>query len=452
MTELARAPRDTAPPGTGTTSASEEIPVPTHDLLGIGLGPFGLSLAALADGVDDLDAVFLDQRPAMSWHPGLLLEGATLQVPFLADLVTLVDPTSPWSYLAYLRAHGRLFRFYLAERFQVPRAEYDDYLRWVAESLPSCRFGQRVDAVEWDGEAFVATVTDTATSRRSTLRARDVVLGVGTEPVVPAPFADLLGKRVVHAGSYLDARPALLEAGSVTVVGSGQSGAEVFLDLLRAQPETGARLRWLTRTPAFAPMEYSKLGLEHFTPDYTAYFHELPQPVRDALLPTQWQLYKGISATTIAEIYDLLYERTVGGRQVDAVLQPAVAVEAARAEGEGYVLDCRQVQQDRTFSVPTEAVVLATGYASRRPALLDPLLPLLDLDERGRYRVDTNHRVALRCPGALYVQNAETHTHGVGAPDLGLGAWRSATILGAVTGRPLVDVPQQGAFTAFGAP
>jgi lysine N6-hydroxylase len=426
--------------------------VTTHDLLGVGLGPFGLSLAALADGAGDLDAVFLDQRPAMSWHPGLLLEGATLQVPFLADLVSLVDPTSRWSYLAYLKARGRLFRFYLAERFQVPRAEYDDYLRWVAESLPTCRFGQRVEALAWDGEAFAATVADTATGRRRTVRARTVVLGVGTEPVVPGPFEDLLGKRVVHAGQYLDVRPALLEAASVTVVGSGQSGAEVFLDLLRAQPDTGTSLRWLTRTPAFAPMEYSKLGLEHFTPDYTAYFHGLPQPVRDAMLPAQWQLYKGISATTIAEIYDLLYERTVGGRQVDAVLQPAVAVETARAEGEGYVLDCRQVQQDRTFSVPTEAVVLATGYAPRRPALLDPLLPLLDLDERGRYRVDADHRVALRCPGALYVQNAETHTHGVGAPDLGLGAWRSATILGAVTGRPLVDVPQQGAFTAFGAP
>lgn len=424
----------------------------THDLLGVGLGPFGLSLAALADGVGDLDAVFLDQRPAMSWHPGLLLEGATLQVPFLADLVSLVDPTSRWSYLAYLKARGRLFRFYLAERFQVPRAEYDDYLRWVAESLPTCRFGQRVEALAWDGEAFAATVADTATGRRRTVRARTVVLGVGTEPVVPGPFEDLLGKRVVHAGQYLDVRPALLEAASVTVVGSGQSGAEVFLDLLRAQPDTGTSLRWLTRTPAFAPMEYSKLGLEHFTPDYTAYFHGLPQPVRDALLPAQWQLYKGISATTIAELYDLLYERTVGGRQVDAVLQPAVAVEAARAEDDGYVLDCRQLQQDRTFSVPTEAVVLATGYAPRRPALLDPLLPHLDLDERGRYRVDADHRVALRCPGGLYVQNAETHTHGVGAPDLGLCAWRSATILDAITGRSLVDVPQQGAFTAFGAP
>lgn len=424
----------------------------TSDLLGIGLGPFGLSLAALADGIDDLDAVFLDQRPELSWHPGLLLEGATLQVPFLADLVTLVDPTSRWSYLAYLRARGRLFRFYLAERFQVPRTEYDDYLRWVAESLPTCRFGQRVEALHWDGDAFAARVVDIRTQQRRTVRARSVVLGVGTEPVVPPAFAGLIGKRVVHAGQYLDARPALLEAASVTVVGSGQSGAEVFLDLLRAGGGTGSALRWLTRTPAFAPMEYSKLGLEHFTPDYTAYFHGLPGATRDALLPEQWQLYKGISATTIAEIYDLLYERTVGGRPVDAVLQPAVAVESARPDGEGYVLDCRQVQQDRTFAVRTDAVVLATGYAARRPALLDPLVPLLDLDERGRYRVDADHRVALRCPGALYVQNAETHTHGVGAPDLGLGAWRSATILAAVTGRPLLEVPPEGAFTTFGAP
>jgi lysine N6-hydroxylase len=424
----------------------------THDLLGVGLGPFGLSLAALADGLPDLDAVFLDQRPSFSWHPGLLLEGATLQVPFLADLVTLVDPTSRWSYLAYLRAQGRLFRFYLAERFQVPRAEYDDYLRWVATSLPTCAFGQRVDAVRWDGDAFAVTVTDVATQAARTLRSRALVLGVGTEPVVPPAFTALLGKRVVHAAQYLDARPALLEAGSVTVVGSGQSGAEVLLDLLRAQPDTGSRLRWITRTPAFAPMEYSKLGLEHFTPDYTAYFRALPAATRDALLPAQWQLYKGISATTIGDIYDLLYERSVGGRTADVVLQPAVAVESARADGDRYLLSCRQVQQDRRFEVETEGVVLATGYAARRPALLDPLLPLLDLDVQGRYAVDTDHRVALRAPGALYVQNAETHTHGVGTPDLGLGAWRAATILSAVTGVPLVDVPQQPAFTTFGAP
>lgn len=424
-----------------------------HDLLGIGLGPFGLSLAALADGVDDLDAVFVDQRDAFSWHPGLLLEGATLQVPFLADLVTLVDPTSRWSFLSYLRERGRLFRFYIAERFLVPRREYDAYLRWVAESLPSCRFSSRVESMTWDAAlaAYRVTVADTATGATSDLLARAVVLGVGTEPVVPEAFRGL-GKNVVHVADYLDARPLLHEAGTVTVVGSGQSGAEVFLDLLQSQPETGTRLQWLSRTQAFAPMEYSKLGLEHFTPDYTAYFHALPEQTREQLVPAQWQLYKGISAATIADIYDLLYERTVDGRKVAAELRPGVGVTAARAEGDALLLHCEHGQQGSGFEVRTDAVVLATGYAARRPAFLAPLLGRLDLDERGRYQVGLDHRVVTDDGlGPLFVQNAEAHTHGVGAPDLGLGAWRAGTILSAVTGRDLLPA-HEGAFTSFGAP
>lgn len=427
----------------------------THDLVGVGLGPFGLSLAALADGVDGLDAVFVDQRPSFSWHPGLLLAGATLQVPFLADLVTLVDPTSRWSFLSYLREQGRLFRFYFAERFLVPRREYDAYLRWVAHSLPSCRFGTRVDAVAWDeaGEVFRVTTTELGTGRTETLMARTVVLGVGTEPVVPEAFADVLGKQVVHVADYLDSRPLLLDAGRVTVVGSGQSGAEVFLDLLQAQPGTGSTLRWLSRTPAFAPMEYSKLGLEHFTPDYTAYFHGLPEHARDALVPAQWQLYKGISVDTIAEIYDLLYERTVDGRTVDAELRPDVAVTRCTPAGDGLRLHCEHATQRREFEVETDAVVLATGYAARRPAFLEPLLDVLELDERGRYQVSADYRVATAgvVTGGLYVQNAEAHTHGVGAPDLGLGAWRAGTILSAITGQQLLPA-HQGAFTSFGAP
>ena len=122
---------------------------PVHDLLGVGIGPFNLSLAALLDPVGDLDAVFFDQAEAFAWHPGLLLEGTTTQVPFLADLVTLADPTSRHSFLEYLRAHDRLYRFYLRERFHLPRREYDHYCRWVAGRLPACRFGTRVEGLRW---------------------------------------------------------------------------------------------------------------------------------------------------------------------------------------------------------------------------------------------------------------------------------------------------------------
>ena len=56
----------------------------------------------------DLDVVLFDARPEFRWHPGMLVDGATLQVPFLADLVSLADPTSRYSFLNYLRERGLL--------------------------------------------------------------------------------------------------------------------------------------------------------------------------------------------------------------------------------------------------------------------------------------------------------------------------------------------------------
>jgi lysine N6-hydroxylase len=423
------------------------------DLLGVGIGPFNLSLAALADGAEDIRAVFLDGRPGFSWHPGLLMEDARLQVPFLADLVSLVDPTSPWSFLAYLRAHERLYPFYFLERFHIPRREYDDYCRWVAESLPSCCFGQPVRSVDWEPEAGAFRVEHGEGDAAETTFARNVVFGVGTAPAVPEALRPALGERALHAADYLAHRERLIDQRHVTVIGSGQSGAEVVLDLLRARGN-GHRLTWLTRSPAFAPMEYSKLGLEHFTPDYTRYFRELPRARREELVPAQWQLYKAISADTIAAIFELLYERTVGGSPAPAEMTANVAVEAAHAGVSGLELDCREVLQDRSFSLRTDAAVLATGYTARRPPLAEGLRELIRFDGDGALPVDGDYRVALdpSVTGGLFVQNAELRTHGVGTPDLGLGAHRAATILNAVAGRTVQAVPASTAFTSFGAP
>ena len=418
-----------------------------HHLAGVGIGPFNLSLAALAAGVDGLDAVFFDARPEFRWHPGLLVEGATLQVPFLADLVTLVDPTNPFSFLNYLRDRGRLLPFYFAERFHMPRVEYDDYGRWAAARLPSCHFGHEVTGIRWAGDAFELTIAGT-----EPVLADNVVLGVGSVPSVPEPLRDLVadpGVPALHSADYLIHRDELLAAGSVTVVGSGQSGAEVVLDLLRSR-STVDGLRWLARTPAFAPMEYSKLGLEQFTPDYTAYFHGLPEAVRDRLLPAQWQLYKGIDTETIGAIHDELYRRSITGSP-GAVLTPGVEVVSASTVDGEVELGLRHAQQGRSGTLRTAAVVAATGYAETPTGpLLAGLGDAVHRDQRGRLVVGPDYRVALDVPGPLFVQNAERHTHGPGAPDLGLGAWRAAVILNAVCGKTVHELPDRTAFTTFG--
>ncbi|HET6856641.1 MAG TPA: lysine 6-monooxygenase, partial [Streptomyces sp.] len=55
-----------------------------------------------------------------------------------------------------------------------------------------------------------------------------------------------------------------------------------------------------------------------------------------------------------------------------------------------------------------------------------------------------------RIGGSVFVQNAERHTHGVGAPDLGLAAWRSAVVLNALTDGRAYALPSRTAFTTFG--
>ncbi|MEU1894688.1 lysine N(6)-hydroxylase/L-ornithine N(5)-oxygenase family protein [Streptomyces pristinaespiralis] len=447
-----------------TATPPAQQPDRPYDLVGIGIGPFNLSLAALAHGVPGgLATTFLEQRPTFRWHPGLLIEGATLQVPFLADLVTLADPASPWSFLNYLRARDRLFPFYFAERFHIQRAEYDAYCRWVGDNLPGLHFGHQADAVRWNTERDLFEVDFTQLDADGEAEAlgraytRNIALGVGTEPYVPEPLrplADAPSVPVLHSADYLDHREQLLTAEHVTVIGSGQSGAEVFLDLLRARPAGAEKLHWLTRTEAFAPMEYSKLGLEHFTPDYTRYFHALQEKVRSELLPRQWQLHKGIDADTIAAIHDELYRRSLHGGWPDAVLTPGVTVRTAgRVATTKVELHLEHIQQGTRSRLTTDAVVLATGYRERPlTQLLAGIDPYIRRDRAGHPLVDSEFRLDLdpAVSGTLYVQNAERHTHGVGAPDLGLAAWRSATILNSLTGKEPYPLPRRTAFTSFG--
>lgn len=457
-----------APGPSGTLDPSAAAPADDpFDVLGIGIGPFNLSLAALADGIPGLSAAFYDQRPDFRWHPGLLIDGATLQVPFLADLVTLADPGNRWSFLNWLKSRERLFPFYFAERFHVHRAEYDAYCRWVAESLPTTHFGQQVDSVRWNPARALFEVDHTQVDAHGEAEAlartyaRHVVLGVGTEPHVPEPLRPLAESPtvpVVHSSQYLRERARLLAADHITVVGSGQSGAEVFLDLLRNRPPGRERITWLARTPAFAPMEYSKLGLEHFTPDYTRYFHGLAEPVRDRVVSGQWQLHKGIDTETIAAIHDELYRRTLEGGWPDAVLTPGVTIRTAGRIGTQSVeLHLEHADQGTRTRLITSAVVLATGYQERSlDLLLDPLAPYIERDAAGRPRIDARHRMRLdrSVSGRIYVQNAERHTHGVGAPDLGLAAWRSAVVLndltGLLTGEEHYPLPARTSFTTFG--
>ncbi|SDH83699.1 lysine N6-hydroxylase [Alteribacillus persepolensis] len=423
------------------------------DVIGVGIGPFNLGLAALVDGVSDVQAIFFEQQTEFNWHPGMLLDGTTLQVPFMADLVTMADPKNPYSYLEYLHEHNRLYPFYFYEHFHIPRKEYNHYCKWAASKLSSCRFGKRVETVEKAEGHWVVHVRDQNTLKWETYETKNLVMGVGTNPSYPDVSGLTPSKDIFHTAQFKQNKENIKQASAVTVIGSGQSAGEVVYEILKNKPSSQT-LHWLTRSRGFFPMEYSKLGLEHFSPDYTDYFYSLPQKQKDELLPRQDLLYKGMSVETIADIYDLLYEQTIGGEKANVYLKPISELEKVTNHASHYTLTFRQWEKNETFSIDTDTLILGTGYTPAFPPCLERVKQYMELDDKERFVVSRNYEICLRSSTnsgeRLFVQNGEIHTHGPGAPDLGLGAYRNAVIINEITGRELFSINDHNVFQQFG--
>ncbi|WP_282795016.1 ArsO family NAD(P)H-dependent flavin-containing monooxygenase [Streptomyces sp. CC224B] len=103
------------------------------------------------------------------------------------------------------------------------------------------RHGTRVEAVRRDGERLLAE-TDSGT-----WRARAVISATGTwsRPFLPAvPGRDLFGGRQLHAVNYR--RPADFDGQRVIVVGGGNSGAQIAVDLAL---DGRGEITWVTRRP-----------------------------------------------------------------------------------------------------------------------------------------------------------------------------------------------------------
>lgn len=424
----------------------------TVDVLAIGCGPFNLGLAALASTVDDLNVLVVDSAPEFRWHPGLMFEEAKLQVSFLSDLVSLVDPTHPMSFLAYLADADRLYPFLVREQFFPTRREYEAYLRWVVERLSSLRFGTTVDEVRWDTERQLFDVSLTASDGTvSRVSAGHVVVGVGTEPAIPAAL-DTTSNALIHSSEYLFHQGAAHKAGAVTVIGSGQSGAEIVIDLLEANLNGGPAVQWWTRTQWFAPLDFTKLSLEMTTPGYMDYFHGLPEATRDRVRAGHWQFHKGISSDTLERLHDLLYRRELHEKLPPVRLRNGVAVEGLDTQTDGRLrIRGRHNDTGALLAHTADLVIAATGYRPRKQDFLAPIDDRLQRDSQGRLAVESDHSVAADgdLSGRVFVANAEEHTHGVSAPNLDIGAMRNAKILNAVAGREVYRLQRNTAFTSF---
>lgn len=422
------------------------------DLIGIGIGPFNLGLSALLTGTGGLSFNFFDAKKEFSWHDGMLLEDSELQVPFLADLVSMCDPTHKLSFLNYLHEQGRLYRFYHYEKFQIPRVEYNQYCIWASNRIPELRFNSRVVDVSLSGDHYLVSVLDLRSGLIKPYLAKHLAIGIGSTPFLPELLKNFVSEEnFIHTAQFIKAKHQLQSKNNIVVIGSGQSAAECFLDLLKDQSKYKYQLNWITRAIGFLPMEYSKLGCEHFSPDYIEHFFNLSEATRQNLLEKQQGWYKGISNKTISEIYDLMYIKSIKSIP-DVILQPRSELIHVSSSGGGWNLKFKHLDLDRDFSVSCDAVVLGLGYRYEIPSFLDGIRDRFLLSESGLPLINRNYVLesTIQGPGKIFIQNGEMHTHGISAPDLGLGCYRNAEIINQILGYDLYSTSTTTTFQSFG--
>lgn len=419
-----------------------------YDFIGIGIGPFNLSLASLTEPIEGINAAFLDQNTEFDWHTGMMLESAHLQTPFIADLVTMADPTSQYTVLNYMKQQGKIYRFYIREDFFLLRKEYNQYCQWVTSQLNNLHWHTRVEQLEWQEEkqCYAIYTTDTQTGISAVWLAKKLVLGTGPSAWLPE-CSRALQNNLVHSSNYLPNKAALQAKSRITVLGSGQSAAEIFYDLLTDIDKHHYQLSWITRSPRFYPLEYTKLTLEMTSPEWVDYFHALPADKRDELNKQHKNLYKGINSQLINAIFDLMYTKELSGRLPVKLLTHSVLTDLSILPGSQLQLTLHQQEQNVTYHHSTEGMVMATGYSYQPPLFISGIRHRLRWDHKARYDVQRNYSIDYE--DRVFVQNTELHTHGFVTPDLGMACYRNSIILQAITGREIYPIEKQIAFQTF---
>jgi len=404
------------------------------DTIGVGIGPFNLSVAALLQPVNEIKSRFYDMAKSFVWHPGLLFPEATIQVSYLKDLVTLADPTSPYSFLSFLFAHKRLYRFINADFQRVTRVEFNQYLQWVCSLLPNLEFNRPVLAISNDDDSLLVHFGN------EVVKTKNIILGTGLTNIVPDCARPYLGPKVFHACDYL--HHDLTKGLRVAVVGGGQTGAEIVYHLLASHEARPSWLAWVSRRPNFVPLDESPFTNELFTPHYSDYFFNLEPEEKKQLLSEQKLTSDGISSDLLERICRQIYElEFLDGAGRVVALYPNHEMEGMYPNRDGYSLMIRDKLKGLGETLNVDVLILCTGAQYRRPKFLDPIIGRLNCGPDG-YVIREDYSIEWDGPRHLniYVQNGAKHTRGVADPNLSLMAWRSATIINSMAQREVYDV------------
>ncbi len=406
-----------------------------YDLVGVGIGPSNLSTASLLSGVDQINARFFEMNKEFNWHPGMLFPDATLQVSYLKDLVTLVDPTNPLSFLNFLSTNKRLYRFLTAGFSKIKRQEFNQYLRWVCDSLDSLEFDSKVEDIQYNGGLF------TIQANGKTVLSKNLVMATGLTPKVPDCIKPFQCSEVFHAIHYLK-QNVQTKGKRIAVIGGGQSGAEIVYQLLSKQEDAPSKLTWISSRPNFDPIDDSPFANEYYTPNYCDYFYTLSADTKNKLNKDQTLSSDGVNMSLLEDIYRILYELDfIDDKKLDVELLPDSRLMEVIPVGNAYNLVGEKRLNKLLFTTEADIIILATGFEYREPAFLKSIKHLISY-ENDRFKINPDYSIEWEhqeC-NKIYIQNGSRHVRGVADPNLSLIAWRSAKIINSLCKETIYDI------------
>lgn len=425
----------------------------TVDILGIGFGPTNLSLAIAIEENNQnlpdkqrLSARFLEAKPEFSWHNGMLLPNATMQISFLKDLVSLRTPTSPYTFVNYLHEKQRLSDFINLKTFFPSRKEFHDYLLWAAKRTSApVSYGTAAKQIEWHAGRFAVRTAQTANANAptDTVFARNIVIGMGYRPVLPEGIVP--SSRIFHNHNLLSSLETLPLRPNMRflVVGAGQSAAEVvaYLHETYSDAEVHASLRRF----GYSPSDDSPYVNRIFDPASVDEFYTAPPELKKRLLTYHWPTnYSAVDSELINELYRREYDETIGGTR-RLYVHRTTEVDQVVEDADGVAITLRDLGGRHSSRLTFDAIVFATGFQPfdlrdllgstiDTEAAFDECLPIVKRD----YSLDLPS-----IDGRIYLNGGVQHSHGLTSTLLSNVAIRSAEILDAINADAQYDIYEQ---------
>ncbi|MFG1481705.1 SidA/IucD/PvdA family monooxygenase [Halobacteriovorax sp. HFRX-2_2] len=401
-----------------------------YDIVGIGLGPFNLSLAALLNPLSNINTKFLDNKPEFSWHPELMFGDAMMQTSFLKDLVTPVDPKSSFSFLSYLVENGQFYHFLNTDRKSINRYEFQDYCKWVSKQLcHDIDFDSKVIDIKHDGEKFEVI------KEGGSYFTKNICVASGPTKNIPDCARPFLSNTLFHAKSK-QMKTLDLKGKKVVVVGGGQTGVETFRNALNGMWGRVEKVTLLSGRNNLQPLDEAPFTNEIFTPEFVLNFHSLSQEQKDSYTQSQLLASDGNTPQYLQEMYNELYlDRFYLKKLPDYTISPMRWLNEIEKEGESYKLKVDNLLNQNKEIIEADIVILATGFKSVLPSFLEGLSDKIAKDSQGRIIVGQDYSIQTTIEnGKIYSMNFSRHGHGVADPQTSLMSWRSAMIANDLVG------------------